>query len=96
MKHVYPNYHIYRPDRFPGRTGGNVVAVRKGIPYNQVHLVPLVSEEATGVCIPIDNNETLLTAVYECPDRAWINTDIIDLLCQALCILYILELHVKL
>jgi hypothetical protein len=47
------NYHIYRIDRHPGRKGGTAVAVRKGIPHNHVDLLPLISVEATEVCIPI-------------------------------------------
>jgi hypothetical protein len=34
-------------------------------------LPPLVSVEATGVCIPIGNSEVLLAAVYKSPGRAW-------------------------
>jgi hypothetical protein len=56
-----PNYHIYWTDRFPGR---------KGIPHNHVDLPPLVSLEATGVCIPTANNEILFAAVYKSPGRA--------------------------
>jgi hypothetical protein len=82
-------YHIYQTDYFPDRKSVTAVAVREGIPYNHVHLPRLVSEEATWVCIPIDNSEKLIAAVYESPGRAWIDADIIDLLCQALCILYI-------
>ncbi|PNF35683.1 hypothetical protein B7P43_G17443 [Cryptotermes secundus] len=48
-----PNYYFYRIDRQSGRNGGTAVAVRKGIPHNHVDLPPLVSVEATGVCIPI-------------------------------------------
>jgi exonuclease III len=56
------NYHIYRNDRHPGIKGGTAVAVRKGIPHNPVDLPPLISVEATGVCIPIGNEEILLAA----------------------------------
>jgi hypothetical protein len=72
-----PNYHVYRTDRFPGRKGGTAIAVRKGIPLNHVDLPPLVSIEATGVCIPIGNSEILLAAVHKSPGRAWIDADII-------------------
>jgi hypothetical protein len=65
-----PNYHFYRTDRHPGRKGGTAVAVRKGIPHNHVDLPPLVSAEATGVCIPIGNSEVLFAAVYKSPGRA--------------------------
>jgi hypothetical protein len=34
------NYHFYRTDRYPDRKGGTAVAVRKGIPHNQVDLPP--------------------------------------------------------
>jgi hypothetical protein len=75
-----PNYHFYRNDRFPGRKGGTAVAVRKGIPHNYVDLPPLVSIEATGVCIPIGNSEFMLAAVYKSPGRAWSDADVIELL----------------
>jgi hypothetical protein len=39
------------------------VTVRKWIPHNHVDLPPLVSVQATGVCIPIGNTEVLLAAV---------------------------------
>jgi hypothetical protein len=76
-----PNYHFYRTDSFPGRKGGTAVAVRKGIPHNQVEPPPLVSTEATGVCIPICNSEVLLAAVYKLPGHAWHDADIVELLC---------------
>jgi hypothetical protein len=57
------NFHLYRTDRYPGRKGGTAVAVRKAIPHNHVNLPPLVSVEATGVCIPTGNSEALLAAV---------------------------------
>jgi hypothetical protein len=65
-----PNYNFYRIDRHQGMKGGTAVAVRKGIPHNHVDLPPLISIEATGVCIPIGNNEILLAAVYRSPGRA--------------------------
>jgi hypothetical protein len=74
------NYHFYRTDRYPGRKGRTAIAVRKGIPHNHVYLPPLVSTEATGVCIPIDNSEVLLAAVYKSPGRAWSVADITELL----------------
>jgi hypothetical protein len=69
-------------DRYPGRNGGTAVAVRKGIPHNHVHLPPpaLVSEEATGVCIPVGNDVVLLATVYKSTGRPWNNTDILKLL----------------
>jgi hypothetical protein len=79
-RYYIPNYHFYHTDCFPGRKGGTAVAVRKGIPHNHVDLPPLVSVEATGVCIPIGNSEVLLEAVYKSPGRAWSDADIIELL----------------
>jgi hypothetical protein len=62
-----PNYHFYRTDRYPGKKGGIATAVRKDIPHNHVHLSPLVSIEATEVCIPIGNSEMLLAVVCKSP-----------------------------
>jgi hypothetical protein len=56
------------------------VAVRKVIPHFHVDLPPLMSIEATGVCIPIGNREILLAAVYRSPGSAWIDEDITELL----------------
>jgi hypothetical protein len=75
-----PNYHFYRTDRFPGRKGGTTVAVRKDISHGYVDLLPFVSIEATGVCIPILNSEVLLAAVYKSPGCAWSDADISELL----------------
>jgi hypothetical protein len=75
-----PNYHFYRTDRFPGRKGGTCVAVRKGIRHDHVDLPPLVSIEATGVCIQIGNSELMLPAVYKSPGRAWRDADVTELL----------------
>jgi hypothetical protein len=41
---------------------------------------PLVSIEATGVCIPTGNSEVLLAAVCKSPGHAWNDADIIELL----------------
>jgi exonuclease III len=75
-----PNYNFYQIDRHPGMKGGTAVAVRKGIPHSHVDLPPLISIEATGVCIPIGNNEILFAAVYRSPGHAWIDADITELL----------------
>jgi hypothetical protein len=74
------NYHFYRNDRHPGRKGGTAVAVRRGIPHMPADLPPLLSVEATGVCIPIGKREVLLAAVYRCPERIWTDADITELL----------------
>jgi hypothetical protein len=80
MKVFITNYNIYRADRFSGRKGKTAVAIRYGIPHNHVDLPTLVSVEATGVCIPIDNSKILLAAVYKSLDHTWIDADIIKLL----------------
>jgi hypothetical protein len=43
-------------------------------------LPPLISVEATGVCIPISNREILLVAVYKSPGCTWTDADIAELL----------------
>jgi hypothetical protein len=73
-----PNYHFYRIDRYPGRKGWTTIAVKEGIPHNQVDLSPLVSVEAKGVCIPICNKEILLAAVYKSPGHIWNDADITE------------------
>jgi exonuclease III len=74
------NYHFYRNDRHPGLKGGSAIAVKKGVPHGHVDLPPLLSIEDTGVCIPIDNTEILLVAVYKSPNNDWADTDINELL----------------
>jgi hypothetical protein len=75
-----PNYNFYRIDCHPGMKGGTAVAVRKGIPHSHVDLPPIISIEATGVCVPIGNSEILLAAVYRSPGRAWSDVNITELL----------------
>jgi hypothetical protein len=43
-------------------------------------LPPLVSIEATGICIPIANCEVLLAVVYKSQNHTWCDTDISELL----------------
>jgi hypothetical protein len=74
------NYNFYRIDSYPNRKGGTANAVRKGILHNLVDLPSLVSVEATGVCIPIGNNEVLLAALYKSPGKAWSDPDHTELL----------------
>jgi hypothetical protein len=74
------NYYFYRIDRHPGRKSGTADSVRKGIPHGHVHLPPLISVEATGVCILIGNREILLAAVYKSPGRTWSDADIAEFL----------------
>jgi hypothetical protein len=71
-----PNYHFHRIDHHPGRKGRTAVGVRKGIPHMHVDLPPLISVEATGICIPIGNKEILLAAVYKSPGHTWSDADI--------------------
>jgi hypothetical protein len=54
--------------------------VRKGIPHKHGDLPLLVSVEATAVCIPIDNREILLAAVYKSSGRTYSDADIDQLL----------------
>jgi hypothetical protein len=75
-----PNHHFYRIDRYPGRIGGTAVTVRKRIPHNRIDLPPLVSVEATGMCIPVGNRDILLKAVYKSPRCTWSDADITKLL----------------
>jgi hypothetical protein len=42
--------------------------------------LPLVSVEATEVCISIGDSEVLLAAVYKSPGRDWSDADTIELL----------------
>jgi hypothetical protein len=75
-----PNYHFYCTNSFQGQKGGTAVPVRKGILHNHVDLPPLVSTEATGVCIPTGNTEVPLAAVCKSPGHAWSDVDITELL----------------
>jgi hypothetical protein len=45
-----------------------------------VDLNPLVSVEATGVCIPIGNQEVLIATVYKSPGCTWNDVDVTELL----------------
>jgi hypothetical protein len=80
MRFCIPNYDFYRTDREDGHKGKTVIAVKIGIPHTCVDLLPLLSEEATGVCIPIGNSELFLAAVYKSLQRLWSDKDITDLL----------------
>jgi hypothetical protein len=52
---------------------------KRCIPHNHAYLPPLVSIEATGVCIPI-NSEVLLVTVCKSSGHAWNDADITELL----------------
>lgn len=73
------NYLIYRNDREPGRGGGTAIVIKQGIPHKRLHLPPLLSLEASGVVVPINNVETLFAAVYKPPDRLLAVHDITEL-----------------
>jgi hypothetical protein len=45
-----------------------------------VDLPPLVSIEATGICIPPDKCEVLLAAIYKAPNHTWCDIDTTELL----------------
>jgi hypothetical protein len=75
-----PNFHFYQTEHHPGIKSGTTVSVRKGVPHIHVDLPPLVSVEATGVCIPTGNSQLLLAAVYKSPGLAWSDADITELL----------------
>jgi len=74
------NYHFYWNDRHPGIKGGTAITLKKGVPHSYVDPPPLISVEATGVCIPIVNKEILLAVVYRSPVSDWADTDITELL----------------
>jgi hypothetical protein len=60
--------------------GGAAATVRKGISYNNVDLPPLITLEATRVCVPIGSSEILLEALHKFPGRAWMDAEITELL----------------
>jgi hypothetical protein len=64
MRFHVPNHDIYRTDGQDWHKGGTAVAVKKGIPHRCADVPPLLSGEATGVCIPTGNTEMFLAAVY--------------------------------
>jgi hypothetical protein len=63
-----------------GLKTGTAFAVRKGIPHNHVCLSPLISIEATGICVPIGNSEVLLAAVYRPPGELRSDAVVINVL----------------
>jgi hypothetical protein len=74
---LFQNYRISQTDRFLDRKDGTAIAVRKGIPYNHVDLLLLVSVQ---VCIPMDSSDMLLAAVCKSPGRARSDAYVIELL----------------
>jgi hypothetical protein len=53
MRFYISNYDIYRTESESGHKGGTAVAVKKDVPHRCADLHPLLSVEATRVCIPI-------------------------------------------
>jgi hypothetical protein len=51
---LHPKTDIYQTDCQDRHKDGTAVAVKKGIPHKCTELPPLLSIEATGVCIPIE------------------------------------------
>jgi hypothetical protein len=80
MRFYIPNYGFYRTDHEDGHKGETAVAVKKGIPHTCADLPPLLSVEATGVCILIGKTEMFFAAVYKFLQRLWSDTDITELL----------------
>lgn len=71
-----PHYHFfYLTYRFPGRKGGTVAAVRRGIHQNQISLIWI---EVTRFCIQINNSKLLLAAVCKSSGHTWAHADIIE------------------
>jgi hypothetical protein len=79
MRFCIPNYHICWNDYKDEHKGGTAVAVKKDIPHSYVDLPPLLSAQATGVCIPIGHAEMLLASVYKSPLRVWRDAHITEL-----------------
>jgi hypothetical protein len=72
------NYDFYGTDYKDGHIGGTAIAVKKDIPHTCDDLPPVLSVEATWVCISTEITEMLLAAVYKSPQRLWSDTDIIE------------------
>jgi hypothetical protein len=66
MKFHIPNHVFYRTDREDENKSG-IVFVKNGIPHTCVDLPPLLSVEATGICVAIRNTEMFLAALYKSP-----------------------------
>jgi hypothetical protein len=69
IRFCIPNYDFYRTDHGDGHKGETAGAVKEGIPHTCIDLPPLLSVEATGVCIPIGKTEMFLAAVYKSLQR---------------------------
>jgi hypothetical protein len=55
------------------------VAVKGTSFHTSVKLLPLLSAETTGVCMPIGKTEMLPAAVYKSPQRIWSDRDVTEL-----------------
>jgi len=75
-KFLYSKFSYLSPKKFLSLKVGTALAVRKGIPHNQVDLPPPVSVEATEPCVPIGSSEILLVLLYKLPGCVWSDADI--------------------
>jgi hypothetical protein len=73
------NYHIYWPDNHPDLKADLPLQLER-CTAPMLTYPPLVSIEATAICIPIGNKEILFAALYKPPDRAWSKSVVIGLL----------------
>jgi hypothetical protein len=80
MRFYFTKYVIYQAPHEDEQKGGTAIAIKKGIPHTRIDLPPFLSEEATGVCIPIGNIDICRIAVYKSLQRLWSDTDITELL----------------
>jgi hypothetical protein len=69
MMFYIQNYDFYRTDSENGHKGRTPIAVKKRISHTCVVLPPLLSVETTEVCVPFENTEIFLAAIYKSPQR---------------------------
>jgi hypothetical protein len=62
-----PNCDFHWSGRKNDYRRGTAVKINKGTPHVCVNLPPLLSAEATGFCMPIENAEMVLAAVHKSP-----------------------------
>jgi hypothetical protein len=70
----------FRTDGSLCRSADTANAVRKALPVTMRTSPALVSVEAKRTCIPIENSEILLEAVYKYPNRVLMNKSVFDLM----------------
>jgi hypothetical protein len=69
MRFYIPNYDIYQTESEDRHKCGTSVAVKQSFPHTCVNLAPLLSVEATEVCISIRNTKIFLPALYKSQQR---------------------------